>query len=376
MNYQIESIQKFHYKKLLTIIKKEAVLIIATTLAIITSFFSTPKIEYIDFKVLVLLFNLMVVVAAFKELKVLDSIAMWLLSKCASHKSITATLVFITFFASTIVTNDVALITFVPITLILSKKININPVLIVIFQTLAANLGSSLTPMGNPQNLFIYSFFNIAPFEFFKITMPLFLISIIFLILIIIIGKNTTYNFEIENVKVTSLKKVIIFSVLLFIILLSVFHIIDYKITFIMTLAIVLIINKSLLKFVDYSLLLTFIAFFIFIGNISSMQSINNIMSNLLSSSENTYFSSIVVSQVISNVPSAILMSGFTNHFRELLLGVNIGGLGTLIASLASVISYKLYINEYPSKGRDYLIKFTLINLLGLLLLVPIFYFF
>lgn len=376
MNYKIETIHKFPYKKLLTIIKKEAVLVVATVLAIITSFFSTPKIEYIDFKVLVLLFNLMVVVAAFKELKVLDSIAMWLLSRCTSYKSITFTLVFLTFFASTLVTNDVALITFVPLTLILSKKININPVLIVIFQTLAANLGSALTPMGNPQNLFIYSFFNIAPFEFFKITMPLFFIAIIFLIFIIIIGKNTTYNFEIESIKVTSIKNFAIFSALLFIILLSVFHLIDYKITFIMTLAIVLIVNKSLLKSVDYSLLFTFITFFVFIGNISSMESINNIMSSLLSSSENTYFASIIASQVISNVPCAILMSGFTGHFRELLLGVNIGGLGTLIASLASVISYKLYMNEYPSEGRDYIIKFTLLNLLGLLLLVPIFYFF
>jgi Na+/H+ antiporter NhaD/arsenite permease-like protein len=164
-------------KILITIIKKEALLIIASLLAIITSFFSLPKIEYIDFKVLILLFNLMIVVAAFKKLKIFDALAISVLSKCTSYRSISFTLVFLTFFAAMIITNDVALITFVPLTLIVANKAKINSLKIIIFQTLAANLGSSLTPMGNPQNLFIYSFFNINPLEFFKITLPLVMIS-------------------------------------------------------------------------------------------------------------------------------------------------------------------------------------------------------
>ena len=148
-------------------LKKECVLVIAVTLAILSSFISIPKLSYIDFKVLILLFNLMVVVAAFKELKVLDSIAIGLLKKCNTYTSISLALVFITFISSMIVTNDVALITFVPLSIVIARKANINVLKIVVFQTLAANLGSSFTPMGNPQNLFIYSFYNFKSYRLF-----------------------------------------------------------------------------------------------------------------------------------------------------------------------------------------------------------------
>ncbi|MBS5306736.1 MAG: SLC13 family permease [Clostridium sp.] len=362
-------------EKITVFIKKDILLVIALTLAIVSSFFSMPKLEYIDFKVLVLLFNLMLIVAAFKRLKVLDCFATSLLSKCTSHRSISFTLIFLTFFSSMIVTNDVALITFVPLTLVIGKKIKINPFKIIIFQTIAANLGSSLTPMGNPQNLFIYSFFKISPLEFFKITIPLVVLSTLFLIAIIFKSKNKPYSFTVETIKISNLKEFAIYLILLLIILLSVFHVIDYKITFIFTISTVFFLNKKLFKLVDYSLLLTFICFFIFIGNISSMDYIKNIMETILSSSKSTYFSSIIVSQGISNVPATMLISGFTPYYKELLLGVNIGGLGTLIASLASVISYKLYIKEYPESSKDFLKSFTLYNLCGLLILVPLIYF-
>ena len=171
--------------KLKIFFKREPVFVIAIFLAIITSLFSFPKLEYIDFKVLILLFNLMIIVAAFTDLKVLDYIASIILKKCKSYRKVTLSLVFITFFAAMFVTNDVALITFVPITLVIGKKSNISMLKIVIFETLAANLGSALTPMGNPQNLFIYSFYNITPNKFFSITLPLSLLSILFLLVII-----------------------------------------------------------------------------------------------------------------------------------------------------------------------------------------------
>lgn len=323
-------------EKITVFIKKDILLVIALTLAIVSSFFSMPKLEYIDFKVLVLLFNLMLIVAAFKRLKVLDCFATSLLSKCTSHRSISFTLIFLTFFSSMIVTNDVALITFVPLTLVIGKKIKINP---------------------------------------FKITIPLVVLSTLFLIAIIFKSKNKPYSFTVETIKISNLKEFAIYLILLLIILLSVFHVIDYKITFIFTISTVFFLNKKLFKLVDYSLLLTFICFFIFIGNISSMDYIKNIMETILSSSKSTYFSSIIVSQGISNVPATMLISGFTPYYKELLLGVNIGGLGTLIASLASVISYKLYIKEYPESSKDFLKSFTLYNLCGLLILVPLIYF-
>ena len=359
----------------LEFIKKEIVLIIAVILAIGTSFISVPKLEYIDFKVIILLFDLMVIVAGFKEMKVLDSIATSLLKKCTSFRAITFVLVFLTFFSAMIVTNDVALITFVPLTLIIGKKANIKTLKLVVLQTLAANLGSALTPMGNPQNLFIYSYFNINIIEFFKITLPLVLLSIVFLTIIIMNGKKEELSFQVEDIKIKNIKSVIVYSVLFFITLLSVFHLIDYKITFIITIITIVTFNRNLFKNVDYSLLITFVAFFIFIGNISSMSVIKNFMINILSSGKSTFISSIISSQFISNVPATMLISAFTPYYKELLLGVNIGGLGTLIASLASVISYKLYIKEYTEDGGIYMKIFTIYNILGLVIMVPIIYF-
>jgi Na+/H+ antiporter NhaD/arsenite permease-like protein len=355
-------------------IKKEIVLILSVSLAIITSFISSPKLSYIDFKVLMLLFNLMVVVVAFKELKVLDSIAISLLRKCSTYTSISFALVFITFLASMIVTNDVALITFVPLSIVVAKKSDINVLKIVILQTLAANLGSSFTPMGNPQNLFIYSFYNLDPSDFFKITAPLVILSVLFLSVIILKSKKIKLDLHLEDVEIKNKKDVIFFSILFAIILLSVFHIVDYRLAFIITLLTVLILNKKLLIQIDYSLLITFIGFFIFIGNISTMDSIRSFMMGILNSPQSTFITSILSSQVISNVPATMLLSGFTNNFKELLLGVNIGGMGTLIASLASIISYKIYTNEFKDDSSTYLKYFTFYNVLGLIITIPIVY--
>lgn len=355
-------------------LKKECVLVIAVTLAILSSFISMPKLSYIDFKVLILLFNLMVVVAAFKELKVLDSIAIGLLKKCNTYTSISLALVFITFISSMIVTNDVALITFVPLSIVIARKANINVLKIVIFQTLAANLGSSFTPMGNPQNLFIYSFYNLSPIDFFKITLPIVILAVLFLVLLVFKDKKMNLSLDLEDVKIDNKRDVYLFGGLFLIILLSVFHVIDYKVTFLITIVMVLILNKKLFSQVDYSLLITFIGFFIFVGNISTMDVVKNFMEGILNSPKSTFLASVLSSQVISNVPATMLLSGFTDHFKELLLGVNIGGMGTLIASLASVISYKIYASEF---GNDnYMKSFTFYNILGLIIFVPIAYIF
>ena len=355
-------------------LKKECVLVIAVTLAILSSFISMPKLSYIDFKVLILLFNLMVVVAAFKELKVLDSIAIGLLKKCNTYTSISLALVFITFISSMIVTNDVALITFVPLSIVIVRKANINVLKIVIFQTLAANLGSSFTPMGNPQNLFIYSFYNLSPIDFFKITLPIVVLAVLFLVLLVFKDKKMNLSLDLEDVKIDNKRDVYLFGGLFLIILLSVFHVIDYKVTFLITIVMVLILNKKLFSQVDYSLLITFIGFFIFVGNISTMDVVKNFMEGILNSPKSTFLASVLSSQVISNVPATMLLSGFTDHFKELLLGVNIGGMGTLIASLASVISYKIYTSEF---GNDnYMKSFTFYNILGLIIFVPIAYMF
>ena len=371
---QIIQTQKGKKSSFIEFLKKECVLVIAVTLAILSSFISIPKLSYIDFKVLILLFNLMVVVTAFKELKVLDSIAIGLLKKCNTYTSISLALVFITFISSMIVTNDVALITFVPLSIVIARKANINVLKIVVFQTLAANLGSSFTPMGNPQNLFIYSFYNLSPIDFFKITLPIVILAVLFLVLLVFKDKKMNLSLDLEDVKIDNKRDVYLFGGLFLIILLSVFHVIDYKVTFLITIVMVLILNKKLFSQVDYSLLITFIGFFIFVGNISTMDVVKNFMEGILNSPKSTFLASVLSSQVISNVPATMLLSGFTDHFKELLLGVNIGGMGTLIASLASVISYKIYASEF---GNDnYMKSFTFYNILGLIIFVPIAYMF
>ena len=374
MSQIIQTQERKKKSSFIEFLKKECVLVIAVTLAILSSFISIPKLSYIDFKVLILLFNLMVVVAAFKELKVLDSIAIGLLKKCNTYTSISLALVFITFISSMIVTNDVALITFVPLSIVIARKANINVLKIVVFQTLAANLGSSFTPMGNPQNLFIYSFYNLSPIDFFKITLPIVILAVLFLVLLVFKDKKMNLSLDLEDVKIDNKRDVYLFSGLFLIILLSVFHVIDYKVTFLITIVMVLILNKKLFSQVDYSLLITFIGFFIFVGNISTMDVVKNFMEGILNSPKSTFLASVLSSQVISNVPATMLLSGFTNHFKELLLGVNIGGMGTLIASLASVISYKIYASEFVND--NYMKSFTFYNILGLIIFVPIAYIF
>lgn len=363
------------FRRVLDFLKKESVMTIAVILAVLSSFISSPKMEYIDFRVLILLFNLMIVVSAYRKLSVMDSIAVSILKKCNNSSTLSFALVFITFFSSMIITNDVALITFVPLSLITLEKAGINPIKTVVLQTIAANLGSCFTPIGNPQNLYIYSFYSVPSAEFFRITGVIILISAIVLAVVTLISDRNNLTVDIKPIYPSSKTDTIVFSALFIIILLSVFNVIDYKIVLLITILTVFIVDRSLFMKVDYALLITFIGFFIFIGNISAVPAVRNFMSSLLRTPESTFFTSIAMSQIISNVPATVLLSGFTDHFKELLLGVNIGGMGTLIASLASLISYKIYAAENNEETSAYMKKFTLYNIIGLLIFIPAVYF-
>lgn len=352
--------------------KKDIVFTISFFLALLSCFISSPKAEYIDFKVLSSLFCLMVVVKAFEDLNLLDYIAVYILNKCTNVRRVSLVLIILSFFMSMFVTNDISLITLVPLSLIISRKSNIDLMFTIILQTIAANIGSSLTPMGNPQNLYIFSYYNITAKEFFS-TIILIAISG-FLLLLVLNRKNPNRKIDVslEDIKVKNNLLTLLWIFLFIVVVSSVFGIIDYKIAFIIIFFAALILNSKLLLSIDYPLLITFICFFIFIGNVSNMPLINIYMKNHLNSSASAYFTSIVLSQFISNVPACIFLSKFTDCYKQLLLGVNIGGLGTLIASLAIVISYKLYLREYPENSHDYIIKFTLYNFLALIILTII----
>lgn len=356
----------------LKIIKKDLVFTVSLILALVSCFIAVPKIKYIDFKVIISLFNLMIVIKAFEELQLLDKLAVSMINKCSSRKTISLVLTFLCFFTSMLITNDVALITFVPLALIISKKAGIPIMDTVIMQTLAANIGSSLTPMGNPQNLYIFSFYNLNVSEFLKIVTAVIIVGGIWLYILNMKLKNKAINVKLDEIKIDSSSKVYIWILVFLIILLSIFRIVDYRLAFILTLIAALFINKRLFMKVDYLLLMTFVCFFIFIGNISELRSLNAYLSSHLSGSTSAYFASIAASQFISNVPSSILLSHFTDKWQALLLGVNIGGVGTLIASLASLVSYKLYIKDNCEYGKMYIARFTIYNFATLALLTII----
>lgn len=352
--------------------KKESVLIIAVGLAILSSFYQLPKWSYINVKVLILLFNLMLLIAAFKDYNVLDYFASLLLNRSKTIKQTSYLLVALTFVASMVMTNDVALITFVPLTLIIGKKLNKNVMKWVVIQTLAANLGSSLTPMGNPQNLFLYTYYEINLFSFLRITIGMTLIACLFLIGVLQNESHQKITYQIPLPAIKDKGKVIGFVALFLLVLASVIGRIDYQVVFVVIIFYTFIMNKSLFKKIDYSLLVTFIGFFIFVGNLASVPQIKIYLSSMLNHKGTTYIGGILLSQVISNVPAAMLLAPFTENWKEILLGVNVGGMGTLIASMASLISYRLYIEAYATEQKVYLKSFTVYNLIGLLIFIPI----
>jgi Na+/H+ antiporter NhaD/arsenite permease-like protein len=356
------------------IFKKDIVFTIAFIMAITSCFLYVPKLEYIDFKVLFSLFNLMLVIKALEELKILDKFAVGIVNKCSDYRQVSLILILLCFFSSMLITNDVALITFVPLTLIISRKTHRPMVDTIILQTLAANIGSSLTPMGNPQNLFIFSFYKLTITQFFMTVGLFVLLGGVWLYILNYRIKRHNIVVELDEVEVKNQREAFIWIGVFCVIIASILGGIDYKLAIIVTILAVLAIDLSLLGKIDYLLLATFVCFFVFIGNVSHIPAINSYMREHLTDSTSVYVASIFSSQFISNVPSAILLSRFTDNWKPLLLGVNIGGMGTLVASLASVISYKLFIKDNPGEGKKYILKFSLYNLVSLVILAVISY--
>lgn len=359
--------------KILQYIKKEAVLTISGAAAIITMFIVPPNKEYIshiDFRVLALLFCLMAVVAGFADNGVFLKLSYLLLKKVKTIRSLVVVLVLLCFVSSMWITNDVALITFVPFAIMIlniagkSKEI----IKIVVLQTVAANLGSMLTPVGNPQNLRLYSYYNLSITDFILITLPYAAFSIIIILAAVLMTKKERLDIKIDAGAGTEAAAkpfmIIVYSLLFLLSLACVIRLIDYKITFVIVLASILILDRKILMRVDYNLLLTFIFFFIFVGNIGSIPAIRDAFGQLLSGRE--FAVSVAASQIISNVPAAVLLSAFSSNYKALILGTNIGGLGTLVASLASLISYKLYCKSENAKPSKYLAVFSLYNLIYL----------
>lgn len=359
-------------------VKQEAVLCLATLLAAASSLWRPPKMEYIDFGVLSVLFSLMLVVAGLKSVRFLDWLAVLLLNRCRSRRQVTAVLLAVTYGSSMFVTNDVALITFVPLALVVGRKIGMDMRRTVILQTLAANLGSMATPPGNPQNLFLYSFFDYDLTGFLGAMLPATALSVIFLLLLTARTEGKELELTLELPERQSRGRLFVYLALLLFNIGAVVQLVNKYLALAVTAVFFAAAERRLFSRVDYSLLLTFAGSFIFIGNIGHSDFVDQIRMGLLATSGGTYLAGLGLSQVVSNVPAAMLLAGLTapRNADALLLGVNIGGMGTLIASMASVISFKLFVMEYPAQAAAYLRMFTYYNIIGLAVIGVLTYFF
>ncbi len=391
-------------KTIITFIKKESVLFIATILAIISAFIVTPSaayLNYIDWRTLGILLSLMAVMSGFKRNGLFKVLGEKVLSITRNVYQLSFALVFLCFFTSMLITNDVSLITFVPFAIMTLTSARREDLImsIIILQTVAANLGSMLLPIGNPQNLYLYQQSGMNILSFIKLMLPYTLVSGVLILIatfIIVKLKNTSSLSTISKIATTNTSnstaaqiahvsknniidtntaklgtstttKNIVYGLLFILCLLVVLHILPFYAVLIIVFITIFILDKTALKEVDYCLLLTFIALFIFTGNIGEITSFTNVLKANVEGNEIVI--GVAASQLISNVPAALLLSDFTYNLDKLIIGVNLGGLGTLIASMASLISYKFYSNSLNNSKEKYVVAFSLVNIVFLAIL-------
>ena len=371
--------------KLIRFIKQEAVLSVAAVLALLSAFFVPPDgayLGYIDFRTLAILFSLMTVMAGLRQQGIFDRMGRALLALTGSTLQLVLVLVGLCFFGSMFITNDVSLLTFVPFTFVVLNSLGaevrkklILPV--VCMQTIGANLGSMLTPIGNPQNLYLYGRSGMGMGAFVALMLPYTLASLALLAGWAVwlcrggspVRKGTGGPFLAPQQSVAADGRIIWMDAALFVVcLLAVVRVLPYPVAFGAVLAATLLADRATLGRVDYSLLLTFVAFFVFIGNLGRVEAFSDWLRQIIAGRE--VLVAVLASQVTSNVPAALLLSGFTQDVQALIIGTNLGGLGTLIASMASLISYRQIAREEPAGKGRYFALFTLSNLLFLAVLL------
>ena len=378
-NFHHRHSMDFHrlLSELLLLIRKNIVLTVAIVLAIVTSCIVPPDAQYADYfdwKTLTCLFCTLAVVCALKNIKFFTILARKIVDCTGNLRVAVIALVYITFLGSMLISNDMALLTFLPLGffVLTSTGKQKHMAFVFIMQNIAANLGGMLTPFGNPQNLYLYSKFNIPTGEFMMIMLLPFLASIALITICCLFLPRDKLSITEECPHKLPPMRTVLYLVLFALSIIIVFRFIPYWIGLVVIPLILFFADRGALKNVDYGLLATFFCFFIFAGNMARIPAVNMLLSSLLE--QNTLLVSILSCQVISNVPSAILLSQFTTNYPALLLGVNIGGTGTLIASLASLISFREYTAHNPGKAGSYLAKFSAYNFGFVILLTALCY--
>ena len=365
--------RQFTMHRASSFLRKNVVMLVALAAAVVTCFLIPPDrayLDYFDVKTLTCLFCVLAVVCALKNIQFFYILARKIVQCFRNARMAVLALVYITFIGSMLIANDMALLTFLPLGYLVLSSTGKQKYMAFTFvmQNIAANLGGMLTPFGNPQNLYLYTKFAIPTMEFMQIMLLPFLISVALITLCcLIFVKPEALEVADEKVRLP-LWRTVAYLALFVLAIAIVFRGIPYWIGLIIIPLALIVLDRKALTMVDYPLLLTFVFFFVFAGNMARIELVRNVFSGLLEKS--TLLFSVLSCQFISNVPSAILLSQFTENYRDLLLGVNIGGVGSLIASLASLITFREYTSHNPGKTGYYMRTFTLFNLLFLVVLV------
>jgi len=359
-------------KKVWIYLKSEAVLLIALIAALLSMGIVLPDsgyASYVDWNVLMLLFSLMTVVAGLKHCGLMDRLSEMLIRRAGDARTLCIALSMACFFSAMLVTNDVALITFVPLTTALLASSPSTLILTVTLETIAANLGSMATPIGNPQNLYLYAHYSMPMGQFLRAVGPLTLVSLALVVAACFLIKR-------ERVAIVDTKQkqgeipvssLVLYGAQFAVCILSVLNVLPKWAAFAAVLVSTLLTNRALLRQVDYALLATFVCFFVFVGNLGRIEAVSGLLGGVIAGREMEV--GILASQVISNVPAALMLSGFTEDAAQLMRGVDLGGLGTLVASLASLISFKLYMKAAGAKAGKYMAVFTAMNIIFLAVL-------
>ena len=362
-------------------IKKDPVLFISGILAVVSCFFVHPDMEYagyVDFRVLAILFCMMLVVSELVLLGVFDKLTNKLLSKVHSSRMVSLILVWLAFFMGMILTNDVTLVTLVPFAIALMKSFDDRKTLTftLILMTVATNLGSMQTPIGNPQNIFLFTHYQMEIGPFMLLLLPYSLCSLILVTIAVFVlckDMKIQHTNDKEEKKIPAVK-VSVCIVLFILSLLVVLRVIHFLIALGVLVVVMLIMDRKAFKGVDYTLLITFVFFFVFVGNMGRIEAVYSVISGIVEKSP--ALTAIVSSQVISNVPAALLLSAFTQNSEALVIGTNLGGLGTLIASMASLITYKFHaaLPKAKDKSVSYIGAFTVVNVIFLAVLLGLYF--
>ncbi len=346
-------------------VRANTVAVIAFAAALVSSLFIPVDHEYIgyfDFKTLTCLFCVLAVVCALKNIRFFYILAGKIVQCCKNARLSVLALVYITFIGSMLIANDMALLTFLPLGFFVLHTTGKEKYMAFTFvmQNIAANLGGMLTPFGNPQNLYLYSHFSIPTGEFMAVMAPPFVLSVVLITLCCIVFVRPEPLTLSEEGGALPVGRTVLYLALFALSIAIVFKGIPYWVGLLVIPPVLMIADKKALTAVDYPLLLTFVFFFIFAGNMARIDAVRTVFSHLLEM--DTLLVSVLSCQCISNVPSAILLSQFTENWQELLVGVNIGGAGTPIASLASLITLREFSKHNPGATACYIGIFSAFN--------------